>query len=98
MRIPLPARQAPLSPFPNASQQLPKSHVPRHLGSQNMSVEQKADQALQFLPIPVGDRNPQHYVFPFRVAVKESVESRGKHGEQSRLRSLAEIAQGAGEV
>ena len=67
---------------------------PESLGSQHVGLEEKADHALQFGPIPFGHRDPHEDVFLTRVAVEQGVPSRGKDGERTRLLPPAEIAQG----
>src|ERR1700733_9487916 len=61
-------------------------------------MEKKADQLLQFLPITIGDRNSHQDVFLPGVSVQQCVQGRGKNRKQSRLRSLAKVAQGLRET
>ena len=49
--------------FLHARKQLAKCHARRQFGSQNVGVKKKAENRLQFLTIPVGERDSERDVF-----------------------------------
>ena len=75
---------------PHPLQSLPKLRVAGQIAAQHQRVGHEPDQALQFRPLPVGDRRAHHDVFLSGVARQQGLEHRQRRHEQRRAFPRAE--------
>ncbi|CRM57494.1 hypothetical protein [Pseudomonas sp. 25 E 4] len=71
-------------------EQLVEWHLPMQVGLEYLGVDEKADQALGFQAVAVGDRHPDAHLGLPAVAMQQSLERRQQQHEQRHVLTLGE--------